>query len=122
MTVHALEEQPLMTLEEYEAFCELGLQAANEEPPPPEDSWYGWETGCPQCGGSTSFLNARWDHWGICENCKLRWRIGSNLFSSWQEEAEADWQRNAEMLSQFQPLDGDGPFQAGDEQANRIPH
>ena len=57
---------------------------------------------CPQCHDAGACLNVRKDHWGCCTRCSTRWRIGSNLFSSWQHETEADWQRNIAELEQCQ--------------------
>ena len=56
---------------------------------------------CPECGCGESevlMLNVGRDHWQYCPRHKTRWLIGSNLFSSWRHETEADWQRNREVL------------------------
>jgi hypothetical protein len=39
-------------------------------------------------------LNIGRAHFGICDVCGHYWCLGSNLFSSWRHETEADWRRN----------------------------
>ena len=56
---------------------------------------------CPQCRGSDGFLNLGRSHWGLCDAHQVKWPIGSNLFSSWQDETEADWARNASKLDGY---------------------
>ena len=43
-------------------------------------------------------MNIGKDHWKYCEKHGLRWHIGYNVFSSWQNETEDDWARNEEVL------------------------
>ena len=42
------------------------------------------------------YLNIRATHWFYCDTCHIKWYIGENLFSSWLQETEQDWQRNFE--------------------------
>jgi hypothetical protein len=60
--------------------------------------------GCPTCGGCDGYLNLRRDHWMVCHACKTRWVIGANLFSSWRDETEADWERNYLLLSGYRQV------------------
>ncbi len=53
---------------------------------------------CPECYEDVPYLNVKKDHWKACEKCKTCWPISDGLFSSWQEEAEEDWQRNVEIF------------------------
>jgi hypothetical protein len=54
------------------------------------DEYFG---GCPRCGKNDGYLNVgRW-HWFYCAEHKTKWCAGSNLFSSWQNEAEEDQER-----------------------------
>lgn len=53
---------------------------------------------CPKCLREVSYVNVGRVHWGFCERHKLRWIIGVNLFSSWHDETENDWQRNLAIL------------------------
>lgn len=50
--------------------------------------------GCPQCGGHDGVFNAGRGHWFVCHEHRTRWFVGSNLFSSWKLETEAQ-QRHA---------------------------
>jgi len=63
--------------------------------------------GCPHCGANHGFLNVRAEHWIVCDAHQVKWCVGSNLFSSWKDENERIWRRNAEKLlgySKVEPL------------------
>ena len=63
--------------------------------------------GCPVCGGTDGFVNDGRDHWFTCQTHSAKWCAGSNLFSGWREETEADWRRNRALLNtlrEVQPL------------------
>ena len=61
---------------------------------------------CPTCHGAPDvILNLRRDHWACCHADKKRWCVGSNLFSSWREESEADWQRNYEQIKDYEDVE-----------------
>ena len=62
------------------------------------DEYFG---GCPKCGKCDGFLNVDRNHWAVCDTHKTTWCIGSNLFSSWHDETEADWQRNEKLLASY---------------------
>lgn len=61
--------------------------------------------GCPECGRNDGYLNVGREHWGMCDKHKTKWWIGSNLFSSWKEETEEEWKKNAERLSAYQEVE-----------------
>jgi hypothetical protein len=61
--------------------------------------------GCPHCGGMNYVLNVGRDHWVTCDRHKTKWKIGSNLFSSWQNETEADWTRNSYHLTNYRSVE-----------------
>lgn len=52
---------------------------------------------CGRCG----YLNVGRNHWGVCTKNKTFWAIGSNLFSSWKEQTEEEWERNIKELSEY---------------------
>ena len=56
---------------------------------------------CPECGETDGYMNVGKDHWNVCERHKTCWPIGANLFSSWEEERQEDWDCNAEKLSGY---------------------
>jgi hypothetical protein len=62
------------------------------------DSYFG---GCPECGKTDGFLDIGGNHWFVCHAHKKRWSPGSNLFSSWKEETEAQWEANAALLDGY---------------------
>ena len=62
------------------------------------DEYFG---GCPECGRVSAHLNFGRNHYGTCDEHKVYWWFGSNLFSSWRYETEADWQRNGVLLKSY---------------------
>lgn len=48
-----------------------------------------------------TYLNIGRHQWAYCDVCKLKWYVGSNLTSSWQDEDEADWAWNAALLAEY---------------------
>ena len=61
--------------------------------------------GCPECGQNDGYLNIERDHWFFRDAHKTTWRPGSNLFSSWRHESEADWRRNGGHLEGYDIVD-----------------
>lgn len=57
--------------------------------------------GCPECGNNDGAVNVSSEHWCVCDAHKVKWYVGSNLFSCWQDENEEAWRQNAEMLSRY---------------------
>jgi hypothetical protein len=49
---------------------------------------------CPHCHKNDGFINISRSHWFLCDEHKVKWCVGSNLFSSWRNETE-DEQRRA---------------------------
>jgi hypothetical protein len=45
---------------------------------------------CPHCHRSNGFINIGRSHWFFCDEHKVKWCVGSNLFSSWRSETEAE--------------------------------
>jgi hypothetical protein len=60
--------------------------------------------GCPHCGRGDDYLNVGRSHWFVCREHKVKWLAGSNLFSSWREETEEDWRRNAATLAEYREV------------------
>ena len=48
-----------------------------------------YDGSCPHCGDADGMLNVGPDHWVVCRAHKTKWRIGSNLYSSWREDRNA---------------------------------
>ena len=57
--------------------------------------------GCPKCGRHDGYLNVGSEHWFYCERHRTKRCVGSNLFSSWREQDEASFLRNARELSAY---------------------
>jgi hypothetical protein len=53
---------------------------------------------CPKCKKYDGCLNVGPGHWYFCKEHRLRWFVGSNLFSSWRDETEAEQRRRYEKL------------------------
>ena len=66
------------------------------------DEYFG---GCPTCGKSDGYLNIGRDHWMVCHKHKTRWLVGSNLFSSWRDESEEDWDKNTQLMAGYAKVD-----------------
>lgn len=50
--------------------------------------------GCPECGDTDGYTNVGRGHWFYCNSHRAKWCIGSNLFSSWKDETEAEQRRH----------------------------
>ncbi len=61
----------------------------------------GYFGGCPFCGGSRGYLNIGPQQWFFCEEHSTKWLVEENLFSSWKEESEEDWQRHTAQLEHY---------------------
>lgn len=61
--------------------------------------------GCPECGKNDGHLNIYRDHYFVCHAHKKRWSPGSNLFSSWKDETEAEWSVNAGLLDGYDEVE-----------------
>lgn len=57
--------------------------------------------GCPHCGANHGYMNVRAEHWIVCDAHKVKWRIGSNLFSCWKDENESVWLLTIPKSSRF---------------------
>ena len=51
------------------------------------DGWFGL---CPVCHKTDGYANTGRTHVFFCKEHKKRWCVGSNLFSSWRYETEAE--------------------------------
>lgn len=66
-----------------------------------DDNYFG---SCPVCGEPGVWLNIGATHWLVCHAHKVRWCVGMNLFSSWREETEAEWQANRERIKSYRDV------------------
>jgi len=56
----------------------------------------------------TGYLNIGREQWGYCDACKAKWRVGSNLVSSWRDETEDIWKSNQEKLKDYKEVQAEG--------------
>jgi hypothetical protein len=66
------------------------------------DEYFG---GCPHCGQYSNCLNVNRSHWMMCDEHRVRWWIGSNLFSSWRHEDEVTWAKNILVLEEYSEVE-----------------
>jgi hypothetical protein len=65
----------------------------------------GYFGGCPKCGCDDGYLNVGSCHWMVCEEHKMTWCVGANLFSSWRKQSEKVWEENARRLSEYMEVE-----------------
>lgn len=75
------------------------MTAANDDR---ADDYFGL---CPTCHSTDGYLNLRSNHIFLCDAHKVAWPIGSNLFSAWRDETEADWDRNRQKLADYREIE-----------------
>lgn len=56
---------------------------------------------CPDCHLASKMLNVGRDHYGVCDQHKVFWHIGSDVYSEWRQESESVWQRNDATLRSY---------------------
>jgi hypothetical protein len=70
-----------------------------------DDNYFGH---CPIPEHENYYLNIGRGHWMVCDECKIKWFIGANLFSSWREENKGTWRTNAKRIKDYQGIDTQG--------------
>lgn len=70
-----------------------------------DDNYFGH---CPIPEHENYYLNIGRGHWMVCDECKIKWFIGANLFSSWREENKGTWRANAKRIKDYQEIDTQG--------------
>ena len=78
----------------------------------PEIDYFG---GCPRCGRNDGYRNIGSNHWFICHRHLTKWWVGSNLFSCWKEETQAEWFRNGCLLTRYRIVE---PVESGRNHPN----
>ena len=61
---------------------------------------------CPNKNHRNFVRNVGPDHWMCCDECKIRWLIGSDLFSGWRDEDESDWESNIHKIANYKDCSG----------------
>ena len=65
----------------------------------------GYFGGCPHCRTDDGCFNIESTHFLVCDRHRVKWCIGSNLFSSWRDETEDDWQKNFERFADYREVE-----------------
>jgi hypothetical protein len=61
--------------------------------------------GCPTCGKNDGYLNVGRTQIFVCHPHRAWWIVGCNLFSSWQGETQADFDRNRKLLETYKEVE-----------------
>jgi hypothetical protein len=51
------------------------------------------------------YLNFGRAHWMVCDECRIKWFIGENLFSSWRRQNQMIWNENSERLKEYETVE-----------------
>jgi len=65
---------------------------------PQADGAFGW---CPRCRNNDGYVSVYQDQWCVCHRHRAKWRIGSNLFSSWRDLSGTEHLQNAYRLATY---------------------
>ena len=63
-----------------------------------EQEWENHFGVCPECHEADGYINIGRSHVFYCAEHKTRWCVGSNLFSDWKEQTEAQQRAIYESL------------------------
>ena len=74
---------------------------------------------CPKCLRNDGFFNIGRNHWFHCREHKVKWHVGSNLFSKWTFQDESTWRANAEFLAGYRGIKEFHPPEFGRERASQ---
>jgi hypothetical protein len=72
------------------------------EPMITTDEYFG---GCPTCGKNDGYRNVGRSHWFFCLEHRVVWCAGSNLFSSWHGETEAEQREKHKLIEDFEQVE-----------------
>src|SRR4051795_6285499 len=61
--------------------------------------------GCPTCGMTNGCINDGADHWFVCDRHRVKWYIGSNLFSGWRDDTAEDRFRARDLLGTYREVE-----------------
>ena len=60
---------------------------------------------CPTCKNTNGYLNIGGEHWFHCDEHKMKWSVGYNIFSDWRDEPVELHQVNFAYLSGFHKVE-----------------
>ena len=81
---------------------------------------------CPECGQASVYVNIGREHWFYCDEHRVKWCVGANLFSSWRYQGPAQWEENHRKLQGYREMlpastDRRGGLPLRNAQADRKP-
>ena len=70
---------------------------------------------CPTCHRNNGYENVGPAHWFVCHRHRVRWCVGSNLFSSWREQTDQERALVIARLSTYREVESWHPAEHQDE-------
>lgn len=67
-------------------------------------SRYAYISGCPLCGKNDGYVNTGARHWVICQEHKIKWLLGENLFEGWQNQTIFQYHEHVNQLSEYKEV------------------
>ena len=64
---------------------------------------------CPICRHNDGYLNLLYDHWFVCDEHRVKWCVGADLFSSWRDESPDVWADNWDRLKGYAEVEPELP-------------
>jgi len=59
---------------------------------------------CPILAHENYYLNISRGHWMVCDDCKIKWFIGANLFNSWRNQTKTTWKNNFTRIKNYKEI------------------
>jgi hypothetical protein len=72
---------------------------------PEPGSWDDYFGVCPICQRQNGCRSIGRDHWFVCDTHKMKWWVGSNLFSSWRDQTEEELRANMDKLARYREVE-----------------
>ncbi|MHC4647183.1 MAG: hypothetical protein ACYTBJ_16955 [Planctomycetota bacterium] len=60
---------------------------------------------CPECRIDGECLHVGRDEWFVCHEHKVKWFVGSNLFSGWRTMTDEEFAQNEELLKTYKAIE-----------------
>jgi hypothetical protein len=76
---------------------------------------------CPHCRNNDGYVNVGRGHWFVCDEHKVMWFAGTNLFSSWRDETDEEQRRAwaARGLDEYSDIEPYYPPQEDSEDSQK---
>lgn len=67
-------------------------------------NWNDFPLGKCPCGNVPNYLNIGRIQMCYCQECKTKWNLGENVFSSWRYENKEIWEENENFLMNYNQI------------------